>query len=96
MRIQSIQPNYYATNRTSNVVKKQENSHLSYQVSSAPAFKGKAGTILGILAGGAAMAAIAALTAPVLICGSALAGAAGGLAGDAIEDKITGKDNENK
>lgn len=58
-------------------------------------FNGNVGSYLGILTGGA-LAVVAAVTvAPVLICGAAVAGAACGMAGDKIEDKLRSKNIEN-
>lgn len=54
-----------------------------------PHFKGKVGSIAGVVVGGAAAIGLAALTAPVLVCAGPLLGALGAIAGSNAEDTIT-------
>ena len=89
MKIQPITVQNYSNkmNYKRNVV----TSPLQANTTQAPNFKGKGGSIIGILAGGAVAVIAAATVAPVLICGAALTGAVGGMVGDKIGDKISGK-----
>ena len=59
------------------------------------AFKAKLGQIVGGTVGAAAVVAVAALTAPVVVCLAGAGALVGAVGGDIAEDKIN-KDDKNK
>lgn len=92
MRVSSINTYSTAQSYTNRVTNVNRYNKFCYPK---PAFNGQAGRILGIIVGGAAAVAAAIAVAPVLICAGPIAGTAGMIAGDKIQEKAKGNSNDN-